>query len=85
MSTFSDVSPAAEPAAYLPEIAKEAIAIHSSETYSAFTEDLDFMWRWRIYRDHKMVQEGCSLTLDASRRAVQHVLHFFNASQVHSQ
>jgi methane monooxygenase component D len=36
------------------------------------------MWRWTIYKDHKLVQEGCSLTLDASRRAVNHVLAFFN-------
>ncbi|MDO9105396.1 MAG: soluble methane monooxygenase-binding protein MmoD [Methylovulum sp.] len=68
-----------------PEISPEAITIHISDTYTAYSEDLDFMWRWRIYRDNKMVQEGCSLTLDASRRAVQHVLHFFNVSQLHTQ
>ncbi|MDD2722579.1 MAG: soluble methane monooxygenase-binding protein MmoD [Methylovulum sp.] len=67
------------------EISPEAIAIHTSNTYTAYSEDLDFMWRWRIYRDNKMVQEGCSLTLDASRRAVQHVLSFFNVSQLHAQ
>ncbi|MDD5275890.1 MAG: soluble methane monooxygenase-binding protein MmoD [Methylovulum sp.] len=69
----------------LLDISSEAIAIHTSDTYTAYSEDLDFMWRWRIYRDNKMVQEGCSLTLDASKRAVQHVLHFFNVSQLHAQ
>jgi len=68
-----------------PDISPEAIVIHTSDTYNAYSEDLDFMWRWRIYRDNKMVQEGCSLTLDASRRAVQHVLSFFNVSQLHAQ
>lgn len=68
-----------------PDISPEAIAIHTSDTYNAYSEDLDFMWRWRIYRDNKMVQEGCSLTLDASRRAVQHVLSFFSVSQLHAQ
>ncbi|MCF7988558.1 MAG: soluble methane monooxygenase-binding protein MmoD [Methylovulum sp.] len=67
------------------DISPEAIAIYQSDTYTAYSEDLEFMWRWRIYRDHKMVQEGCSLTLDASRYAVQHVLHFFNVSQRHAQ
>ncbi len=52
--------------------------IYDSQTYTAYTEDLEFMWRWTIYRDNKLVQEGCSLTLDASRRAVDHVLAFFN-------
>ncbi|PPD43327.1 MAG: soluble methane monooxygenase-binding protein MmoD [Methylobacter sp.] len=68
-----------------PDLSPEAIAIHTSGTYTAYSEDLEFMWRWRIYRDNKMVQEGCSLTLDASRRAVRHVLSFFNVSQLHAQ
>jgi len=52
--------------------------LYDSEHYTAYTEDLEFMWRWTIYHDQKLVQEGCSLTLDASRRAVNHVLAFFN-------
>jgi len=52
--------------------------LYDSQPYTAYTEDLEFMWRWTIYRDHKLVQEGCSLTLDASKRSVQHVLAFFN-------
>jgi len=56
------------------------VAIYASDTYAAYSEDLDFMWRWWIYRDNTLVQEGCSLTLDASKRAVQHVLSFFNVS-----
>lgn len=56
--------------------------LYDSEPYTAYTEDLEFMWRWTIYRENKLVQEGCSLTLDASRRAIEHVLAFFNiASQ----
>jgi methane monooxygenase component D len=54
--------------------------LYDSETYTAYTEDLEFMWRWTIYRDNKLVQEGCSLTLDASRRSVNHVMAFFNMS-----
>jgi methane monooxygenase component D len=52
--------------------------LYDSQPYTAYTEDLEFMWRWTIYRDHKLVQEGCSLTLDASKRSVQHVMAFFN-------
>jgi len=63
----------------------EAVPLYTSETYTAYGEDLDFMWRWRIYRDNKLVQEGCSLTLDASRRAVRHVLSFFNIERQSSQ
>jgi len=65
----------------LPQSVSEAVLLYTSETYIAYGEDLDFMWRWRIYRDNKLVQEGCSLTLDASRRAVRHVLSFFNIAR----
>lgn len=57
-----------------PELTK----LYDAEPYTAYTEDLEFMWRWTIYRDNKLVQEGCSLTLDASKRAVNHVMAFFN-------
>ena len=56
----------------------ELTKLYDAQSYTAYTEDLEFMWRWTIYKDHKLVQEGCSLTLDASRRAVNHVLAFFN-------
>lgn len=56
----------------------ELTKLYDGQSYTAYTEDLEFMWRWTIYKDHKLVQEGCSLTLDASRRAVNHVLAFFN-------
>ncbi|MCX7097554.1 MAG: soluble methane monooxygenase-binding protein MmoD [Methylococcales bacterium] len=56
----------------------ELTTLYDKEPYTAYTEDLEFMWRWTIYKDHKLIQEGCSLTLDASRRAVNHVLAFFN-------
>ncbi len=55
--------------------------LFDDENYTAYTEDLEFMWRWTIYQENKLVQEGCSLTKDASRRAVNHVLAFFNAKK----
>lgn len=58
----------------------ELTRLYDTQPYTAYTEDLEFMWRWTIYQDNKLVQEGCSLTLDASRRAVNHVLAFFNVS-----
>lgn len=54
--------------------------LYDSQSYTAYTEDLEFMWRWTIYRDEKLIQEGCSLTFDASRRSVNHVMAFFNMS-----
>ena len=54
--------------------------LYDDDTYTAYTEDLEFMWRWTIYRDNKLIQEGCSLTEEASRRAVNHVMAFFNIS-----
>jgi len=54
--------------------------LYDAGPYTAYGEDLDFMWRWTIYRDNRLVQEGCSLTLDASRRAVAHVMAVFQSS-----
>ncbi len=54
--------------------------LYDTQPYTAYTEDLEFMWRWTIYQDNKLVQEGCSLSLDSSKRAVNHVLAFFNVS-----
>ena len=59
--------------------------LYDDELYTAYTEDLEFMWRWTIYRDDKLVQEGCSLTEGASRHAVNHVMAFFNASKKNKQ
>ena len=53
--------------------------LYDDEFYTAYTEDLEFMWRWTIYREEKLVQEGCSLTKNASRHAVDHVMAFFNS------
>lgn len=52
--------------------------LYDTQPYTAYTEDLEFMWRWTIYRDHTLIQEGCSLTLDASKRSVKQVMAFFN-------
>jgi methane monooxygenase component D len=56
----------------------ELTKLYDTQPYTAYTEDLEFMWRWTIYQDNKLVQEGCSLSLDSSKRAVQHVMAFFN-------
>jgi soluble methane monooxygenase-binding protein MmoD len=45
--------------------------------YRAVVENLDFMWRWKIYRDGEMCQEGCSLSDTSSCEAVRHVLAFY--------
>lgn len=67
-----------------PDSSAAVIKLYDSDTYTAFGEDLEFMWRWTIYRDKKLVQEGCSLTLDASRRAVEHVMAFFTIATTKS-
>jgi methane monooxygenase component D len=56
----------------------QMLLLYDDGPYTAYTEDLEFMWRWSIYRDCRLVQEGCSVSLDASRRAVGHVMAFFN-------
>jgi soluble methane monooxygenase-binding protein MmoD len=45
--------------------------------YRAFVQDVECMWRWEIRRDGKLVQDGCSLSQDSSREAVDHVMAFF--------
>jgi soluble methane monooxygenase-binding protein MmoD len=57
-------------------VIKEAEAIRQGR-YRAIIQDLDFMWRWRIYRDGEMCQEGCSLSESSSREAIRHVLAFY--------
>lgn len=81
MDFFSNFKSAVTPD--FPNETDNVTKLYDIEPYAAFTEDLDFMWRWTIYRDRKLVQEGCSLTLDASRRAVDHVLAFFSVSAPH--
>jgi methane monooxygenase component D len=56
----------------------QATQIYNAGRFTAYAEDVECMWRWTIYQDQKLVQEGCSLTFDASKRAVNHVLAFFN-------
>ncbi|PKO92483.1 MAG: soluble methane monooxygenase-binding protein MmoD [Betaproteobacteria bacterium HGW-Betaproteobacteria-1] len=55
----------------------ERIELQRSANYSAYTEDLGFMWRWQIFRDSELAQHGCSLSLESSREAVRHVLVYF--------
>ena len=78
MDFFSNFKSAVTPD--FPSEADNLTKLYDIEPYTAFSEDLEFMYRWTIYRDQKLVQEGCSLTLDASKRAVEHVLAFFSVS-----
>ncbi|MDD1621558.1 MAG: soluble methane monooxygenase-binding protein MmoD [Methylococcaceae bacterium] len=78
MDLFSNIKSTNPPP--FPDENANVTKLYDADPYTAFSEDLEFMWRWTIYRDRKLVQEGCSLTLDASRRAVEHVLAFFNIS-----
>ncbi|MDD2759516.1 MAG: soluble methane monooxygenase-binding protein MmoD [Methylomonas sp.] len=79
MEFFSNVK-SATPLPYPDDDAK-VTKLYDAGPYAAFCEDMEFMWRWTIYRDKKLVQEGCSLTLDASLRAVEHVMAFFNMAR----
>lgn len=60
-----------------PEVS-ERHEIYNSGRYRAVMENLGFMWRWRIWRDNEMCQEGCSLSGASSREAVGHVLAFYH-------
>ncbi len=82
MDLFSNFKSAVTPV--FPGENDNLTKLYDVEPYTAFSEDLEFMWRWTIYRDQKLVQEGCSLTLDASRRAVDHVLAFFSVATARS-
>jgi methane monooxygenase component D len=82
MDLFSNFKSAISPA--VPGENDNLTKLYDVEPYTAFSEDLEFMWRWTIYRDQNLVQEGCSLTLDASRRAVDHVLAFFSVATARS-
>ncbi len=61
------------------------IKLYEDKNYTAYTEDLDFMWRWTIYRDKQLVQEGCSLTESASGHAVKHVLAYFDTQTINQE
>jgi len=74
------LSASATPPPILSNPNAELIKIYDVRPYCAYCEDLEFMWRWTIYQDNKLVQEGCSLSLDSSKHAVNHVLAFFNTS-----
>jgi methane monooxygenase component D len=60
-----------------PSLSPDAILIHADSLYVAYVTDLDFMWRWEIWRGGEFIQEGCSLSEKSSREAVSHVLSFF--------
>ena len=56
----------------------EAILIHSDARYAAFGKDVEFMWRWEIFRDGEFVQEGCSLSENSAREAVAYVIRYMH-------
>ena len=58
-------------------VAPNAVLIHADSHYVAYVTDLDFMWRWEIWREGEFAQEGCSLSEESSKEAVSHVLSFF--------
>ena len=69
-------------AAPVPQADDDAIIeIHNEGRIRAVVEDLGFMWRWNIYRDGEMCQEGCSLSENSSREAVRHVLAFYRTRE----
>jgi len=55
--------------------------LKQNETYAAYAKDLEFMWRWVIIREGRIIQEGCSLSLRSSIRAVTHVLNYYGMSE----
>jgi soluble methane monooxygenase-binding protein MmoD len=67
----------ADSAIIVDEEAENLIEICREGSYRAVVEDLGFMWRWNIYRDGEMCQEGCSLSEGSSREAVRHVMAFY--------
>lgn len=75
---FADDAPASASQGPVCEgLVMERHEIDGDGRYSAVLEDLGFMWRWHIFRDGEMCQEGCSLTKGASREAVSHVFAFY--------
>ncbi len=55
----------------------ERILLMKDRNYSAYVQDLECMWRWTIYRDNELVQEGCSLSQRSAQEAVDHVMAFY--------
>jgi methane monooxygenase component D len=78
-----NTSAAYPPAASHPNA--QLTKLYDTQPYTAYAEDVECMWHWTIYQDQKLVQEGCSLSLDSSRHAVKHVMAFFNMSGKISQ
>lgn len=74
----SEGAPAFDSAAFTSFNVVEEREIFNEGRYRAVIENLDFMWRWKIYRDGEMCQEGCSLSDTSSCEAVRHVLAFYD-------
>ncbi|MGD7035554.1 soluble methane monooxygenase-binding protein MmoD [Methylotuvimicrobium buryatense] len=55
----------------------ERILLLQDGNYSAYAQDVECMWRWTIYRNKELVQEGCSLSLRSAKEAVDHVMSFY--------
>lgn len=65
----------AEPSRFIATSDWQPVA--EAGSYQAYAKDLDFMWRWIIVRDGTVIQEGCSISLESSTRAVQQVFSFY--------
>jgi len=76
-SDFLNEAASSEPGSHVGAMVIERREIPGEGCYRAVIEDLEFMWRWKIYRDGEMCQEGCSLSERSSREAVGHVLAFY--------
>jgi soluble methane monooxygenase-binding protein MmoD len=74
-SEHDDDTPDGEPSRFIPTSDWQQVA--EAGYYQGYAKDLDFMWRWIIVRDGSVVQEGCSISLESSTRAVQQVFSFY--------
>lgn len=59
-----------------------ATLIYNADGFIAYSQDVECMWQWMIYQNNQLIQEGCSLTFDASKRAVNHVLAFLGKAKI---
>jgi len=55
--------------------------ILSEGRWTAYAEDMEFGWRWTIYRDEALIQEGCAVSYDSAVRSVNHTLKYLEMAQ----
>lgn len=59
------------------EPSKEWLQISTRSNYATYAKDLGFMWHWILVKDEEIIQEGCSISFETTRRSVDHVLEFY--------